>query len=140
MPDAASRVSELRLVLRVADADALAATFTDELGLPVLATFGTGDARAVLLDAGRATIEVGNAEHADGIDELEAGAVTGAPVRVALEVDATDELTGALRRRGLALVGGPSTMPWGSRNARLSLSDDLQLTLFELVDGDEHFV
>jgi hypothetical protein len=73
MPDAASRVSELRLVLRVADADALAATFTDELGLPVLATFGTGDARAVLLDAGRATIEVGNVEHADGIDELEAG-------------------------------------------------------------------
>jgi hypothetical protein len=139
MADAASRVSELRLVLRVEDPDALAATLSDELGLTVLATFGTGGARAVLLEAGRATIEVGNAEHADGIDELETGSVTGAPVRLALGVDATDELTATLRTRGLEVVGPPATMPWGSRNARVVLSDDLQLTLFEL-DDEERFV
>jgi hypothetical protein len=127
------------LVVRVDDVDALTGVLTEELGLPVLARFGSGGAQAVLLDAGRATIELGNAEHTDGIDELETGAATGAPVRLALEVDATDELAATLGARGLDVVGPPATMPWGSRNARLRLTDDLQLTLFELHD-EERFV
>ena len=140
MTDVPSRVSELRLVLRVSDVESVSAMLSDDLGLPVVASFGTGDARAVLLEAGRATIEVGNDAHADGIDELEVGRPTRARVRVALEVDATDRLTEALGRRGLEVLGPPATMPWGSRNARLAMTDDLQLTLFEQLEDTERFV
>jgi len=133
-------VSELRLVLRVDDLERLTAVLTEELGLPVTASFGTGGARAVLLQAGRATIEIGNAAHTDDIDDLEIGHATGAQVRLAVEVDATDELAAALGRRGLDVVGAPATMPWGSRNARVALTDDLQLTLFEQVEDEERFV
>ena len=140
MADAVSRVSELRLVLRAEDVDALTDVLTEALGLPVVARFGTGGARAVLLEAGRATIEIGNRAHTDGIDDLEVGHATGSRVRLAVGVDATDELAEALGRRGLDVVGPPATMPWGSRNARVALSDDLQLTLFEQVEDEERFV
>jgi len=136
-----SRVSELRLVIRVEDVDSLVSLFADDLGLEVLARFGQGDASAVILAAGRATIEVGNAAHGDDIDGLEVGRPVSPQVRLALEVDATDELTRTIgAREGVAVVGPPATMPWGSRNARLEVADGLQLTLFEQLEDEERFV
>ncbi|MFF0371018.1 hypothetical protein [Micromonospora sp. NPDC005087] len=49
-------VRQLRLVVEAADHDAAVAFFRDALGLPEEAAFsGDGDARVVILDAGRAT-------------------------------------------------------------------------------------
>lgn len=140
VPPSAPRVSQLRIVIRVPEVEALLRLLEDELGLEVLARFGEGAADAVLLDAGRATIEIGNRAHTDQIDELEMGRHGSPQFRLALEVDDTDEATASLAARpGVEVLGAPSLMPWHSLNSRLTVADGVQLTLFESLDDDEQF-
>jgi catechol 2,3-dioxygenase-like lactoylglutathione lyase family enzyme len=53
-----SDVEELRLVLTVSDFEAAVAIYRDALGLAELADWSAGDAKIVVLDAGRATVEL----------------------------------------------------------------------------------
>jgi hypothetical protein len=53
-----SPVFELRLALTVEDYDRAFAFWHEALGLPVSHAFGEGDARGVVLNAGRATVEI----------------------------------------------------------------------------------
>ncbi|MDO9174714.1 MAG: VOC family protein, partial [Actinomycetota bacterium] len=54
-------VLQMRLVVEVDDFDAAVAFYRDALGLPEQAAFqGEGDARVVILDAGRAPLELAN--------------------------------------------------------------------------------
>jgi catechol 2,3-dioxygenase-like lactoylglutathione lyase family enzyme len=55
-----SDVEELRLVLTVSDFEAAVELYRDALGLAELADWSEGDAKIVVLDAGRATVEVGS--------------------------------------------------------------------------------
>jgi len=133
-----SRVTELRVVVRVPDVPALVAALREDLGLEEVARFGEGDADAVLLEVGGATIEIGNQAHTDGIDEIETGRRGSPQLRLALEVADTAAATEALASRpGVRVLGGPARTPWGSVNARLSLADGVEVTLFESQDGPE---
>ena len=89
--------------------------------------------RVVLLDAGRATLELLDAEHAATVDELEVGRRVAGPVRVALEVDDSAATADALVAAGAQLIGGPVTTPWQHRNVRLTAPDGTQLTLFTVL-------
>src|SRR3954452_19339704 len=79
-------VKELRVALTVDDFDAALAFYRDTLGLPLLEAW-SDDGRVVLLDAGRATLELLDARHAAAVDEIEVGRRVAGPVRVALEGD-----------------------------------------------------
>ena len=126
------RVSQLRIVVRVPDVSALAALLQEDLGLDPVARFGTGGAEAVLLEAGTATIEIGNQAHTDQIDQLEVGRPGSPQFRLALEVDDTEAVAESLESRpGVEVLGRPALMPWGSLNARIALADGVQVTLFE---------
>ena len=98
--------------------------YRDVLGLREEASFTDDNGgRATLLHAGRATLELGDAAHADVDRRAGGGARVAGPVRVAFEVadaaGATDDLVGA----GAELVAGPVRTPWGSVNARLDGPD-----------------
>ena len=125
-------VRELRLALTVEDFDAALAFYRDGLGLEVLEAWSDGG-RVVLLDAGRATLELLDAEHAATVDELEVGRRVAGPVRVALEVDDSAATADALVAAGAQLIGGPVTTPWQHRNVRLTAPDGTQLTLFTVL-------
>ena len=60
-----SPVLEVRVALTVDDYDKAFAFWHEALGLPVSHAFGEGDARGVVLDAGRATIEILSAAQAE---------------------------------------------------------------------------
>src|SRR5436189_36523 len=65
---------ELRLVLTVDDFEQALAFYRDSLGLAELEAWQADrDARVVLLDAGRATLELVNEAQAAMIDEIEVG-------------------------------------------------------------------
>ena len=65
---------QMRLVVEVEDFDAAVAFFRDALGLPEEAAFsGYGDERVVILEAGRATLELANPAHHRYVDEVEVG-------------------------------------------------------------------
>jgi len=129
-------VRQLRLVVTVEDYDRAVAFYRDELGMPEEMAFASDDGRIVILDAGRATLELTDARHAAFIDRVEVGRRVAGPIRVALEVDDTAATTDRLVAAGAELIAPPVETPWRSVNARLA-GPDLQLTLFqEPADGD----
>ena len=125
-------VRELRLVVTVSDYAAAVVFYRDVLGMPESAEYVSEDAgRVIILDAGRATLEIGDDAHARYIDELEVGRRVAGPVRVALQVDAVDDATSAAAAGGASLVAEAIDTPWGSRNSRLDAPGELHLTLYE---------
>lgn len=132
---------QLRLVVEVDDIDQALAFYRDALGLPEIAAFeGDGDARVAILDAGRATLELANAAQKRMIDEVEAGGQPSPRIRVAFEVEDAAGVTRRLEGAGATLVASPVETPWRSLNARLDAPAQLQLTIFQELDGEEHFV
>ena len=125
-------VRQLRLVVEASDFDEAVAFYRDALGLEVeLDLESQGGAHVVILDAGRATLEISNPAQVDLIDSVEVGRRVSPHLRVAFEVDdvaaATDRLVGA----GATSIAPPTRTPWDSLNSRLDGPADLQLTLFE---------
>ncbi|MDH6465500.1 VOC family protein [Micromonospora sp. A200] len=125
-------VRQLRLVVEAEDYDAAVAFFRDALGLPEQAAFsGAGDARVVILDAGRATLEIANPAQKRMIDEVEVGRQVAPKIRVAFEVDDAPAATARLVAAGATEIAPPTVTPWHSLNSRLDAPAGLQLTLFE---------
>ena len=123
-------VSELRLVVTAADWEAAVALYRDALGLPQVADFSGEQGRVVLLEAGRATIEVIDAEQAAFVDGVEVGRRVAPALRVALRVPDAAATTRRLADAGAAGVAEPTATPWGSRNARLDAAP-LHLTVLD---------
>ncbi|MEU7589695.1 VOC family protein [Micromonospora sp. NPDC049230] len=132
-------VRQLRLVVEAADHEAAVAFFRDALGLPEEAAFsGEGDARVVILDAGRATLEIANPAQKRLIDEVEVGRQVAPRIRVAFEVDDTAATTTRLVAAGASEVAPPTRTPWQSLNSRLDAPAGLHITVFqELVRPDQ---
>jgi lactoylglutathione lyase len=121
---------ETRVVLTVPDFDEAVAFYRDALGFEQLADWSGEDGRVILLDAGRATIELFDERQAESVDRIEAGRRVSGPVRLAFEVTDLDGTTERLVAAGAESMAEPVVPPWGGRNARLRTPDGLQLTLF----------
>ena len=121
---------EMRVVLTVPDFDEAVAFYRDALGLEQIADWSGEDGRVILLEAGRATIELFDERQAESVDRIEAGRRVSGPVRLAFEVTDLDSATERLVTAGAESMAAPVVPPWGGRNARLRTPDGLQLTLF----------
>jgi predicted enzyme related to lactoylglutathione lyase len=124
-------VRQLRLVVEAEDYDAAVAFYRDVLGLVEEEAYQEGDARVVILGAGRATLEIVNAAQKALIDDVEVGRRVAPHMRVAFEVDDTAATTQALADAGAQVVAPPVTTPWQSLNARLDGPAGLHLTVFQ---------
>jgi predicted enzyme related to lactoylglutathione lyase len=124
-------VRELRLVVTAEDHDEAVRFYRDLLGLPQLADFSSAEGNVILLDAGRATVEVVDGRQAQFIDRVEVGRRVAGHVRVAFEVADSAATTATLSGAGAEVLAQPVRTPWNSLNARLTAPDGLQLTLFE---------
>jgi methylmalonyl-CoA/ethylmalonyl-CoA epimerase len=89
----------------------------------------------VLLDAGRATLELFDEAQAAMVDDLEVGRRVSGKVRFALRVDDADAMAERLVRGGATRVADAVDTPWGDRNARVAAPDGMQLTLFTPGEG-----
>ncbi|MET7709515.1 VOC family protein [Micromonospora sp. NPDC005413] len=125
-------VRQLRLVVEAADYEAAVAFYRDALGLPEEAAFsGDGDAQVMILEAGRATLEIANPAQKRMIDEVEVGRQVAPRIRVAFEVDDAEATTTRLVAAGASEIAPPTRTPWQSLNSRLDAPADLQITVFE---------
>jgi lactoylglutathione lyase len=120
----------LRVVLTVPDFDEAVAFYRDVLGLEQLADWSGDDGRVILLDAGRATIELFDERQAESVDRIEAGRRVSGQVRLAIEVEDPDGTAQRLVAAGAVAEAPPLVPPWGGRNARVRAPDGMQLTLF----------
>ena len=123
---------QLRLVVEAEDFNEALAFYRDALGLIEQAAFqGDNDARVVILDAGRATLELCNTAQKEMIDAVEVGHPASPRIRVAFEVADTSGMTTRLVDAGATLIAEPVETPWRSLNSRLDAPAGLQITLFE---------
>ncbi len=131
MPDSRTSVLQMRLVVTVDNFDEALAFYRDGLGMTEEAAFSTGDRRVAILDAGRATLEIADAGHADYIDDIEVGSRVAGKFRVAFEVSDAVAVTDELLAAGATLIARPTRTPWNSLNSRLDAPGGVQMTLFE---------
>ena len=118
-------IHELRVAVTAADHEATVAFYRDALRLPQIADWTSADGKVVVLDGGRAALELIDEAQAAYVDRVEVGR------RVAGQVDDPAAVAERARMNGAVLLGkGPVDTPWGDRNVRLSAPADLQLTLF----------
>ena len=127
-------VRELRIALTVDDYDRAVAFYRDALGLREVESWVRPDGRGTILDAGRATLELFDAQQAETLDRIEVGRRTSGPVRLALHVDDSVAAAALLVDAGATLEHDMVVTPWGDRNARVRAPDGMQLTLFSLAD------
>jgi lactoylglutathione lyase len=125
-------VSEMRLVVTTEDYDAAVALYRDTLGLSESAEYLSEDqGRVIILDAGRATLEIADPGHAVYVDDVEVGRRVAGHVRVAFGVPDAVSATEQLTEAGATLIAAPTRTPWNSLNSRLTGPAGLQLTLFQ---------
>ncbi|MFJ2652023.1 PhzF family phenazine biosynthesis protein [Streptomyces sp. NPDC087420] len=109
---------QLRVVVSAADYDEAVAFYGEALGLPARDAFaGDGGARVVILDAGRATLEIANPAQVAMIDAVEVGRPVSPHLRLAFEVDDAEGSTRTLVAAGAELIAAPARTPWNSLNA-----------------------
>jgi lactoylglutathione lyase len=125
----ADGVRELRLVVTTDDYDEALRFYRDVLGLREQASFESNGGRLTILEAGRATMEIGEPAYAAYIDEV--GRRGAGHIRVAFEVADSEATTRAAEAAGAEVIAGPTRTPWDSLNSRLAAPGGLQLTLFE---------
>jgi AcrR family transcriptional regulator len=126
-------VRQLRVVVAAEDFEDALAFYRDVVGMPQAEAYeGDGGARVAILDAGRATIELSNAEQVRFIDEVETdGDAPSDRIRLALEVEDAAVATTRLAAGGAVVQASARETPWRSLNSRLRGPADLQLTLFQ---------
>jgi methylmalonyl-CoA/ethylmalonyl-CoA epimerase len=128
-PDAP--VVELRVALTTQAFEKLSAFYRAGLGLEPSHEWPQDQGRSLVLDLGRATLEVFDEKQAQTIDQFEVGRRVSGPVRFALQVPDLGAAVKRLQAHGATLVHGPATAPWGDQAARFTDPDGMQITLYQ---------
>jgi methylmalonyl-CoA/ethylmalonyl-CoA epimerase len=130
-------VLELRVALTTHEYERLVKFYCDGLGIEPAAIWNNDGGRALILDMGKATLELFDETQAQGIDQLEAGQRISGPIRFALQVPDLNAAVERLLAHGATLVHPPIMTPWGDYNVRLEDPDGLQVTLFQVTDQNK---
>ena len=129
-------VHQLRLVVEADDYDAAVRFYRDVLGLTEEEAFEEeGGARGIVLDAGRATLELHSPAQRHLVDRIEADGIPSGRIRVAFEVTDAAGKTQQLTDAGAALIAAPRETPWQSLNSRMEAPAGLTVTLFQELDA-----
>ncbi len=131
-------VIELRVAVTTTDYQRLVKFYCDGLGLEPAALWKNGDGHALILDMGKATLELFDEAQAETIDQIEAGKRVSGHIRFALQVPDLNAAMERLLAHGATLVHPPIMTPWGDHNVRLQDPDGMQITLFQGTDQKEN--
>lgn len=124
-------VLELRVAVTTGNFERLAGFYRDGLGLEPSQVWPEDQGRALVLDLGRATLEVFDEKQADTVDRIEVGRRISGMVRLALQVPDLDKAKERLLAHGAAMVHTTVVTPWGDRNIRFQDPDGMQITLYQ---------
>jgi catechol 2,3-dioxygenase-like lactoylglutathione lyase family enzyme len=125
-------VLELRVALTTADFERSIKFYCDGLGIEPGAFCNNDGGHALMIEMGRATLEIFDEAQAQAIDQIEAGRRVSGLIRFALRVPDLQVALERLLAQGATLVHEPVVTPWGDRNVRLQDPDGMQVTLFEV--------
>jgi len=130
-------VFELRIALTSGDYERLVKFYSAGLGIHPSAIWNNDGGQAMILDMGKATLELFDERQAEIIDQLEAGRRVSGQVRLALQVPDLEAAMERLLAHGATLVHEPVRTPWGDYNVRLQDPDGMQITLFQAPEPNQ---
>jgi methylmalonyl-CoA/ethylmalonyl-CoA epimerase len=123
-------IRELRVAVTTSDYDRLVKFYCLGLGIEPAQLWNNGQGKALILDMGKATLEIFDEAQAETIDQIEAGRRVSGQIRFALQVPDLNTAMERMLANGATLVHPPVTTPWGDTNVRLQDPDGMQITLF----------
>jgi catechol 2,3-dioxygenase-like lactoylglutathione lyase family enzyme len=124
-------VMEMRVALTTEAFDRLASFYRNGLGLEPAQVWPEDQGRALVLDMGKATLEVFNEKQAQTIDQIEVGRRISGQIRFALRVPDLDAAMKRLLAYGATVVHAPVITPWGDKTVRFQDPDGMQITLYQ---------
>jgi methylmalonyl-CoA/ethylmalonyl-CoA epimerase len=125
---------ELRVALTTDAFERLVSFYRDGLGLEPAEVWPDDQGRALVLNMGKATLEVFDEMQAQTIDQIQVGRRISGQIRFALQVPDLKAAMQRLLAHGATLVHPPIVTPWGDQNVRLQDPDGMQITLFQTPD------
>lgn len=128
-------ILELRVALTTEDFERMVSFYCDGLGMEPSQVWPEDQGRALVLDLGRATLEVFDEKQAATIDQIEVGRRVSGQIRFALQVPDLEAAMQGLLAHGAKLVHPPVVTPWSDRNVRLEDPDGMQITLYQVSDA-----
>jgi uncharacterized glyoxalase superfamily protein PhnB len=138
MKKATDLVAELRVALTTRDYERLVKFYCDGLGIEPAQLWNNGQGQAMILDMGKATLEIFDEIQAQTIDQIEAGKRLSGQVRLAIQVPDLDAAIERLIAHGAIVVHPPVITPWGDYNVRLQDPDGMQVTLFQIMENNNN--
>ena len=129
-------VLELRVAITTEDFERLASFYRVGLGLQPSQVWPEDQGRALVIDMGKATLEVFDERQAQTIDELEVGRRISGNIRFAIQVPDLKAATERLLAHGATLVHPVVLTPWGDQNVRFQDPDGMQITLYQVPERD----
>ena len=124
-------VLELRVAVTTSDFERMTRFYFDALGIAPAQFWNNDQGQAVILDMGKATLEIFDEAQAQTVDQIETGKRVSGRIRFALQVPDLQHTVDRLLAHGATMVHPPVVTPWGDFNARFEDPDGLQLTLFQ---------
>jgi len=125
------KVRELRIILTVENLDKLIEFYRDTVGLETSKEWHEKTGNGIILDAGRASLELIDKSHAAQIDKIEVGERVSGSVRLALNVgENIERAVEIVVDGGGKSIADPRQAPW-SKVARVQDPGGMQITLFE---------
>jgi catechol 2,3-dioxygenase-like lactoylglutathione lyase family enzyme len=124
-------VMELRVALTTQAFDRLAEFYRVGLGMEPAQVWPAEQGRALVLDMGKATLEVFDEKQAETVDRIEVGKRVSGQIRFALRVPDLDAAVKRLQAHGATVVHGPVAAPWGDKMARFQDPDGMQITIYQ---------
>ena len=130
-------VLEMRVALTTSEYERLVDFYCKGLGIEPAAIWNNGEGHALMLNMGKATLEIFDEVQADTIDQLEAGRRISGQIRFAIQVSDLNVAMERLILHGATLIHPPIMTPWGDYNVRLQDPDGMQITLYQTTENKE---
>jgi len=124
-------VFELRVALTTNDYARMRNFYCKGLGIKPSQLWNNGQGQAMILEMGKATLEIFDEEQAKTVDQIEVGKRSSGRIRFALQVPDLEKAQDRLRAHGEKMVNNPVMTPWGDKNLRIQDPDGMQITLFQ---------
>lgn len=112
-------ILELPVALTTSDCEHLIKFYSDGLGIEPAAIWNNDGGKQLILDMGKAMLELFDERQAEAIDQWEAGRRVSGQIRFALQVPDLNAAVERLLTHGATLVHEPIQTPWGDYNVRL---------------------
>jgi catechol 2,3-dioxygenase-like lactoylglutathione lyase family enzyme len=124
-------VMELRVALTTQAFDRLASFYRVGLGMGPSQVWPADQGRALVLDMGKAALEVFDEKQAQTVDQIEVGRRVSGQIRFALQVPNLDAAMKRLLASGATLIHGPVVTLWGDKTVRFQDPEGMQITLYQ---------